>query len=134
PTGLLIIMVAVLAAAALIIADRSARWLLALKPVAGVAWFTLLVLPGFWAIAGRAGETFFTESVGQDLLSKVFTGQESHGAPPGTYFILFWVTFWPGATLAALATPAVWAARRQPTTKFLLAWLVPSWIVFRPVV
>src|SRR5262249_4096246 len=47
---------------------------------------------------------------------------------------LFWVTFWPGATLAALATPAVWAARRQPTTKFLLAWLVPSWIVFELVV
>ena len=29
-----------------------------------------------------------------------------------------------------MAAPAVWAARREPGTKFLLAWLVPSWIVF----
>jgi 4-amino-4-deoxy-L-arabinose transferase-like glycosyltransferase len=132
--GPLIAMVVVLAAAALIAVDRSARWLLLLKPLIGIAWLALLVLPWFLAIVGRAGDAFFAESVGQDLLSKVFTGQESHGAPPGYYFALFWVTFWPGATLAALATPAVWAARREPTIKFLLAWLVPSWIVFELVV
>jgi 4-amino-4-deoxy-L-arabinose transferase-like glycosyltransferase len=132
--GPLILMVVGLAAAALIVADRSARWLILLKPAPGVAWFALLVLPWFLAIIGRAGETFFVESVGQDLVSKVFTGQESHGAPPGTYFVLFWITFWPGATLAALATPAVWAGRREPRTKLLLAWLVPSWIVFELVV
>jgi 4-amino-4-deoxy-L-arabinose transferase-like glycosyltransferase len=132
--GPLILMVVGLAAAALIVADRSARWLILLKPAPGVAWFALLVLPWFLAIIGRAGETFFVESVGQDLVSKVLSGQESHGAPPGTYFVLFWITFWPGATLAALATPAVWAARREPRTKFLLAWLVPSWIVFELVV
>jgi 4-amino-4-deoxy-L-arabinose transferase-like glycosyltransferase len=48
--------------------------------------------------------------------------------------VLFWFTFWPGATLAALATPAVWAARREPATKFLLAWLVPSWLVLELVI
>ena len=79
--------------------------------------------------SGARGDAFFAESVGQDLLSKVFAGQESHGAPPGTYFVLFWLTFWPGATLAALATPAVWTSRREPAVKFLLAWLVPSWVV-----
>ncbi len=128
--GPLIVMVVGLAAAALMIADRSWRWVLALKPVAGVVWLAVLVLPWFLAIIGRAGDTFFAESVGQDLLSKVFSGQESHGAPPGYYFVLFWLTFWPGATLAAMAAPAVWAARSEPGTRFLLAWLVPAWIVF----
>jgi 4-amino-4-deoxy-L-arabinose transferase-like glycosyltransferase len=33
-----------------------------------------------------------------------------------------------------LATPAVWRARREPAIKFLLAWLVPSWLVFELVV
>jgi 4-amino-4-deoxy-L-arabinose transferase-like glycosyltransferase len=127
--GPLIIMVVGLAAAALLIVDRSGRWLLALKPIAGVAWLACLVLPWFLAIIERAGDTFLAESVGQDLLSKVFAGQESHGAPPGFYLVLFWLTFWPGATLAVLASPAVWAVRREPGTKFLLAWLVPSWIV-----
>jgi len=132
--GPLIAMVVGLAAVALIAIDRSARWLWGLKPLPGVVWFACLVLPWFIAIIGRAGEAFFAESVGQDLLSKIVTGQESHGAPPGYYFILFWLTFWPGATLAAIATPAVWAARRAPATKFLLAWLVPSWIVLELVV
>jgi len=44
------------------------------------------------------------------------------------------LTFWPGAVLAALAEPAVWAARRKAETKFLLAWLVPSWLVLELVV
>jgi 4-amino-4-deoxy-L-arabinose transferase-like glycosyltransferase len=132
--GPLIIMVAGLAIVALAVVDRSLRWLLALKPLPGLVWFAVLVLPWFLAIIGRSGEAFLAESVGQDLASKLFSGQESHGAPPGTYFVLFWFTFWPGATLAALATPAVWAARRERATKFLLAWLVPSWIVLELVV
>jgi 4-amino-4-deoxy-L-arabinose transferase-like glycosyltransferase len=128
--GPLIIMVVGLAALALIVVDRSATWLLTLKPLAGVIWFAVLVLPWFVAIVGRSGDAFLAQSVGEDLLAKIFTGQESHGAPPGYYFILFWVTFWPGATLAALATPAVWRTRRDSAVKFLLAWLVPSWLVF----
>lgn len=128
------VMVVGLAVLTLVILDRSARWLLALKPLIGLAWFALLVLPWFVAIVLRAGEEFFAASVGQDLLSKVASGQESHGAPPGYYLLLFWFTFWPGSALAGLATPAVYAARREPATRFLLAWLVPSWLVFELVV
>jgi 4-amino-4-deoxy-L-arabinose transferase-like glycosyltransferase len=132
--GPLIVMVVGLAALALTVVDRSARWLLQLKPVAGVVWFAILVLPWFLAILGRAGGEFLAESVGQDLLGKVFTAQESHGAPPSYYFVLFWLTFWPGAMLAALSAPAVWAARHEPRIKFLLAWLVPSWLLLELVV
>ena len=63
------------------------------------------------------------------MLSKL-AAQESHGSPPGLYLLLFWITFWPGAPLAGMAAPAVWRARREPGAQFLLAWLVPSWIVF----
>src|ERR1700681_1615171 len=79
----------------------------------------------FW----RAGAAFFANSIGGDMLSKL-AAQESHGAPPGLYLLLFWVTFWPGAPLAAMAAPAVWRARREPGAQYLLAWLMPSWIVF----
>ena len=68
------------------------------------------------------------------MLAKVTSGQEAHGAPPGYYLLLFWVTFWPGSVLAGLAAPAVWQARREPGAQFLLAWLVPSWIVFEAVI
>src|SRR5437764_5265764 len=132
--GPLILMVAGLAALALCIADRSARWLVRLRPLVGILWILLLVLPWFVAIMGRAGESFLTESLGHDLFAKVFKGQETHGAPPGYYLLLFWVTFWPAAPLAAVAAPAVWRHRREPPLRFLLAWVVPCWLVFELVV
>src|SRR4029077_15288266 len=113
---------------------RSARWVLRLRPLVGVLWILLLVLPWFVAIMGRAGESFLQESIGQDLLAKIFHGQETHGAPPGYYLLLFWVTFWPAAPLAAGAAPAACPPRREPGLRFLLAWLVPCWIVFELVV
>lgn len=132
--GPLILMVVGLAALCLAIADRSARWLLRLRPLVGILWILVLVLPWFVAIMGRAGDSFLQESVGQDLFAKIFKGQETHGAPPGYYLVLFWVTFWPTAPLAAVAAPAVWRHRRDLPVRFLLAWVVPCWIVFELVV
>ena len=127
--GPLILLFVGLAIVTLAILDRSASWLWRLRPVWGLMWTLVLVLPWFVAIFWRAGESFFTDSIGGDMLSKL-AAQESHGAPPGLYLLLFWITFWPGAPVAAMATPAVWRARREPGAQFLLAWLVPSWIVF----
>jgi 4-amino-4-deoxy-L-arabinose transferase-like glycosyltransferase len=132
--GPLILMVVGLAAFALVVVDRSGAWLMRLRPMVGVLWVLLLVLPWFVAIMGRAGDSFLQESVGQDLLAKIFKGQETHGAPPGYYLLLFWATFWPAAPLAAVAAPAVWRHRREPSMRFLLAWLLPCWLVFELVV
>jgi 4-amino-4-deoxy-L-arabinose transferase-like glycosyltransferase len=132
--GPLILMFVAFTVIALAILDRSAAWLWRLRPVWGLLWTLVLVLPWFVAIFLKAGDTFFANSLGGDMLSKVASAQESHGAPPGLYFLLFWLTFWPGATLAGLAVPAVWRARREPGAQFLLAWLLPAWIVFEIVV
>ncbi len=132
--GPLILMVVGLAAVTLCVLDRSARWLLALRPLPGIAWLLLLVLPWFIAIYMRVGSQFLAGSVGGDMLAKVANSQETHGAPPGLYLVLFFATFFPASMLAGLAAPAVWAVRREPAARFLLAWLVPSWIVFELVV
>ena len=131
--GPLILMFVALTVAALAAVDRSAMWLWRLKPGVGIAWFIVLVLPWFIAILARSGWNFFSESVGHDLLEKVGRAQESHGAPPGTYFVLFWLTFFPGSILAGLATPAIWNVRREKGAKFLLSWTLPSWVVFEAV-
>jgi 4-amino-4-deoxy-L-arabinose transferase-like glycosyltransferase len=128
--GPLIVMIVGLAAGVLTVFDRSAGWLTRLRPLAGAAWLLLLVLPWFIAIVGRSGDAFFAGSVGGDLMSKLTGGAETHGAPPLTYLVLVWLTFWPAAPLAALAAPAVWRGRHELAVRFLLAWLVPSWIVF----
>jgi 4-amino-4-deoxy-L-arabinose transferase-like glycosyltransferase len=130
--GPLILMFVALTIVTLAILDRSAAWLWRLRPVWGLLWLLVLVLPWFVAIFWRAGDAFFTDSIGGDMLSKL-SAQESHGMPPGLYLLLFWLTFWPAAPLAAMAAPAVWRARREPGAQFLLAWLIPSWIVFEAV-
>jgi len=132
--GPMILMVVGLAAATLVVLDRSARWLLALRPIPGLLWLLVLVLPWFIAIYARVGSQFLIGSVGEDMLAKVASPQETHGAPPGLYLILFFITFFPASILAGLAAPAVWAVRREAAARFLLAWIVPSWIVFEAVI
>ena len=131
--GPLILMFVAVTALTLSIADRSARWLWSLRPIAGFIWLVVLVLPWFVAIVAKSGDSFFVQALGHDMLDKVTSGQEAHGAPPGFYFVLFWVTFWPGCVLAGLAAPTVWKSRREPGARFLLAWLIPSWLIFEAV-
>jgi 4-amino-4-deoxy-L-arabinose transferase-like glycosyltransferase len=57
--GPMIVMFAGLAVLTLVIVDRSARWLLALRPVLGAVWFAVLVLDWFYAIVSNAGSTLF---------------------------------------------------------------------------
>jgi len=80
--GPLILMFVGLTILALAILDRSAAWLWRLRPVWGLMWTLVLVLPWFVAIFWRAGEAFFSNSLGGDMLSKL-GAQESHGVPPG---------------------------------------------------
>jgi 4-amino-4-deoxy-L-arabinose transferase-like glycosyltransferase len=129
--GLLILMVVGLTSVTLLIFDRSGRWVLSLRPVLGIAWAALLVLPWLVAISMRTGNAFLLDSVGHDTLGKILSSQQGHGQPPGFYLVLFFLTFFPASMLALLAARAVVTeARRQPAVQFLLAWLVPSWIVF----
>src|SRR5262252_9628916 len=69
--GPLILMFAGLTIGMLTILDRSAAWLWRLRPVWGLMWMLVLVLPWFIAIFWRAGDSFFTDSVGGDMLSKL---------------------------------------------------------------
>jgi 4-amino-4-deoxy-L-arabinose transferase-like glycosyltransferase len=110
--------------------ERRARWLLRLKPVLGVPVAILVVLPWLVAIGIQSDGAFFQASVGHDLLGKVLSGQESHGAPPGYYAVAVWLTFWPGSLLLFLALPWIWNHRRESAVKFCLAWILPVWIVF----
>jgi 4-amino-4-deoxy-L-arabinose transferase-like glycosyltransferase len=122
-----------LAITALAIIGRSLNIVRQLKPVTGLLLTLALVLPWFIAVMGRSGGEFIQASVGQDLIGKLFTGQESHGAWPGYYWLLFWVMFWPAAPLAAMAADFAWSERWQPQVRFLIAWILPSWLVLEAV-
>jgi 4-amino-4-deoxy-L-arabinose transferase-like glycosyltransferase len=128
--GPMILVFVGLCAATLTVVDRSARWMLRLKPLIGLPLAVVMVMPWLVAITIRSGGTFLTDSLGRDMFAKVTGGQETHGLPPGFYLVIFWLTFLPGALLAGLAAPAVWRARAEPGCKLLLAWIVPAWIAF----
>ena len=119
-----------LAAVALSIKDRSGRWLRALRPLPGVVLCLLVVLPWFVLILVQTKGAFLTDAVGHDLLGKVAGDQESHGAPPGFYALTFWLTGWPLAPFVPLVAAVVWRCRREPAACFLLAWVLPTWLVF----
>ena len=108
----------------------SGRWLGALRPGFGLPLTLLIVAPWFAAITWKSGGAFYGEAVGHDMLSKVQGGSEKHFAPPGAYLFVFFGTFWPGAAFAALSAPFAWGYRRDPAIAFLLAWIVPTWLLF----
>src|SRR5260370_14980313 len=118
-----------LAGGALAIADRNARWLGRMHFLGGVPLMLLIAGPWLIAILVATGGGFASESVGRDLLAKLIHGQESHGAPPGTYVIAALITFWPGSLALAGAARLAWRERREIAIRFLIAWVVPFWIV-----
>jgi 4-amino-4-deoxy-L-arabinose transferase-like glycosyltransferase len=114
----------------LAITERRIGWLRHLRPGWGVPLMLAVVLPWFIAIGIASKGQFFAEAVGHSLLGKVATGQQSHGAPPGSFLAAFPVTFWPGSLFAAFAAVFVWRKRREPAVRFCLCWIAPTWIVF----
>ncbi len=126
-------MVPAFASLALAIHVRAGGWLRGLKPLAGLLLCLAVVAPWFVLIMIATKGAFLSDSLGADMMSKVAGGQEAHGAPPGAYLGAFFLTAWPMAPLALLAAPFVWRTRREPATAFLLAWLVPAWLLFEAV-
>ncbi len=113
--------------------QRSFRWLKPLRFAPGLLLCLVVALPWFAAIMIKTGGSFFAESVGQDMLGKVAEGQEKHWGPPGLYLLFFFATYWPAAAFAAMAVPFAWVRRKEPQILFLIAWIVPSWLVFEAV-
>ncbi|WP_371345814.1 ArnT family glycosyltransferase [Ancylobacter sp. IITR112] len=119
----------VLPLAALVAVDRSALFLRRARSYGGLA--ILLVVVVGWFLLRRYGmpETQ-AEFVARTLLGPVAREYQGFTGPPGVYLLLFFVIFWPAAPLAVLALPIVWKARRIGTVRFLLAWVVPVWLLF----
>lgn len=96
----------------------------------GLPLSLLIILPWVLAVSRATGGSFFVDAFAGDLFPKLVSGQESHGFPPGYYLLLVTLTFWPGSLLAGFALRSAWREKTEPLMRFMLAWLVPAWIVF----
>ncbi len=125
-------MVAALACLTLAVWDRRVKWLRALRPGWGVALMLLVVVPWFVAIGVATHGAFFQDAVGGDLGRKLSSGDDAHGGPPGLHLLLLPLLAFPSSLLVLHALPDLWR-RRDDATRFLVAWIVPSWAVFEAV-
>jgi 4-amino-4-deoxy-L-arabinose transferase-like glycosyltransferase len=123
-------MVVGLTCAGLCVLRRDFAILRSLRPFRGLVLVLAMILPWLIAISVKSDGAFWAKSLGEDMLAKVGTGQESHGAPPGTYIALLWFTFWPGSVILAGLLPRLWVRRRNPVVSFALAWILPTWVIF----
>lgn len=110
--------------------DKNLKWIKELKLVPGIVYALLLTAPWFIAIALQSQGAFFQQSAGQDMLSKLWQGQDRGIIPPGAHLLAFPIVFFPFALFALLAVPDTWKNRRDASVKFLLGWIIPTWIVF----
>ena len=113
----------------LLVFERRAAWLQCLRTEFGLPLMLILVLPWFVLIERATGGAFLREALGHDLLGKVVTAQEAHGALPGYYLSLVMITFWPGSLFLGLGAIWAWRHRRLAATRFLAAWILPFWLI-----
>ena len=128
--GPIIVMVCGFTAAAFFFRERSVKWLSRFRPLMGAVILAIIVGPWAWAIHNATEGRFFIEAVGGDMVAKIGAAQESHGGPPGYYLVLIWALFWPAAALILPGLRQAIATRKAWPSFFLLAWLIPSWLVF----
>lgn len=131
--GPMVLLFAGLAMIVLSICEKSGAWLKPLADWRAILLALLIVLPWFVAITLKTQGGFFVESVRDDLLGKVGAGQETHGAPPGLYALIFPFTFWPGSAFLLLALPWLWKNRRDDIVLVCLAWIIPTWLMFEAI-
>ena len=131
--GPVVPMISILTILTVSISDRSWGWLKGLRPLPGIVLVAAIVAPWAWAISHATQGAFIGTAVKTDLLPKLLGAQESHGAAPGTYLVLMLATLWPASLLAVPALPMAWKRRGEAPIRFLLAWIVPNWLMFEAI-
>jgi 4-amino-4-deoxy-L-arabinose transferase-like glycosyltransferase len=126
------IILAVVGLTALVYAywNRNFKMLLRLRPLLGVAVLIALVAPWLIAITLKTKGEFLSVAIGQSIGGKLAGTSDRHAGLPGYHTILFMLTFFPGIVLAGLGGAYAWFHRKDRLARFLIAWAVPTWLLF----
>jgi 4-amino-4-deoxy-L-arabinose transferase-like glycosyltransferase len=130
-------MVAGLATLTLLVWEREWRWLKPLFFWPGPLLAGLMVLPWLVSIQIATEGNFLREALGVDMGPKIISAQERHGGWPGYYLLALPLTFFPailffipGLTRLIPAVRGRIDAETARKARFLIAWTLPTWIVF----
>lgn len=129
-------MVAGLAVLALLVWERKWTWLKPLLFWPGPVIAALIVLPWLAAIQLATDGGFLREAIGVDLAPRLSSGLETHGGPPGYHLLALSVLAFPFIFFLVPGLRSALPELGDPDSdtacaiRFLLAWIIPSWIVF----
>ena len=113
----------------LVIIERELRWIRELRFVSGLLIMGIICLPWFLAVSIATDGSFLAQAVTKDLLPKLASGQESHGAPPGTYVLTILLLMFPVSIFLGSFSRTNAQFWRSDATKFCFVWFVGYWFV-----
>lgn len=108
---------------------REIRWLRLIRPLRGFVIVAALTLPWGILVTLATDGAFLDLAIRGDFVAKVQSGQESHGAPLGTYLLLLPLLLWPASLLLPRAVSQASLLLTHVESRFLIAWIVPFWLV-----
>jgi 4-amino-4-deoxy-L-arabinose transferase-like glycosyltransferase len=100
-----------------------------LNPILGVIVCSIIILPWLFAIDDATQGLFVQKAFNDDFVNKLESGQESHGAWPGTHFLILSIAIWPIATFLPSLILFALENKKNVVVKFLICWIVPFWII-----
>ncbi len=110
--------------------DRKIIWFKDMGWGWGLVLMMVAVGPWAMAVTVATGGAFWGAAIGGDLVPKLLGDQEGHGAPPGFYAVLTPLLLFPATMLLPAGLAAGWRARAEPSVRFALCWLIPTWLTF----
>ena len=111
------------------IIQKSISLIKSLRPIIGLLICTLVILPWFLAIDEATNGMFLQKAFQEDFFSKLESGQEGHGALPGTHLLTLSISIWPVATFLPCLILFSLQNRTNIIIKFLLCWILPFWVI-----
>lgn len=123
-------LVGVLSIIALCLMERRVDWLRGFRWYQGLSLFILLTLAWVLPVNGGEHSNYLLQMVHKDLLPKLQGGHESHGQPPLFHLFILPLMFWPASLFLWPGGVYAFKARYEPVVRFLLAWVLPTWMFF----
>ena len=109
------------------IIQKSISLIKSLRPMLGFLICTLVILPWFLAIDEATNGMFLQKAFQEDFFSKLESGQEGHGAMPGTHLLTLSISIWPIATFLPCLILFFLQNKTNIIIKFLMCWILPFW-------
>ena len=109
--------------------DRQILLLRYMRFMRGLLISALIIAP--WAVSVQIATqgAFLDIAIKVDFLAKVQSGQESHGAPIGTYLVLLPLLAFPASLFMSRLALLGRDIYRRDKGRFAIAWLVSYWVM-----